>query len=109
VTDKARSDRIPTPLMQKLMHRMMLSCREAVRLESQAMDEPLNFGARLQLKFHRMMCKWCRRNAIQWQGIRRLTRGFSRKLTDRPDPAAPALDTEKARRLQHIIDRECSS
>ena len=37
------------------------SCREAIRLQSTALDHRLPLKRRLGLKFHLLFCKWCRR------------------------------------------------
>jgi hypothetical protein len=37
------------------------SCREAVRLQSAALDRPLPLARRIGLKFHLLFCQWCRR------------------------------------------------
>jgi len=41
------------------------SCREAVRLQSEAMDRPLPLRQRLGLTIHLLLCKWCRRYGRQ--------------------------------------------
>jgi hypothetical protein len=41
------------------------SCREASRLQSEALDHPLSFRRRLGLRIHVMLCKWCRRYGKQ--------------------------------------------
>jgi hypothetical protein len=37
------------------------SCREVSRLQSAAIQQPLSLGRRLGLKFHLLVCSWCRR------------------------------------------------
>lgn len=41
------------------------SCREAVRLESRSLDEPLGLGDKLRLVMHQAICKACRRYSAQ--------------------------------------------
>ena len=41
------------------------SCREASRLQSEALDHPLPFRRRLGLRIHLLLCKWCRRYGKQ--------------------------------------------
>jgi hypothetical protein len=41
------------------------SCREATRLQSEAMDRPLRLRQRLGLRIHLFLCKWCRRYGRQ--------------------------------------------
>jgi len=38
-------------------------CREASRLQSEALDQPLSLPQRLGLRLHLLICKWCRRYA----------------------------------------------
>jgi hypothetical protein len=41
------------------------SCKEATRLQSAAFDRRLPLLRRLGLKFHLLLCKWCRRYGKQ--------------------------------------------
>lgn len=43
----------------------MINCREAARLISRSMDQPLTWREKLALRFHWMMCDWCRRYRAQ--------------------------------------------
>jgi len=49
---------------------LSLSCRDAVRLQSDALDRPLTFGERLGLRIHLLLCKWCRRYRRQISFLR---------------------------------------
>ena len=40
---------------------MMISCREAARLSSEALERPLYFAERVALRFHLAMCSACMR------------------------------------------------
>lgn len=55
----------------------MLSCREATRLISQSLDEPLPFRRRMGLKFHLLMCRFCSRYQKQMLLIREATRSIA--------------------------------
>ena len=44
---------------------LSLSCREAARLQSEALDTKLCFSKRLGLRLHLLICKWCRRYGKQ--------------------------------------------
>jgi hypothetical protein len=50
------------------------SCREASRLQSEALDRPLSFRRRLGLRIHLLLCKWCRRYGRQLTFLRRAAR-----------------------------------
>lgn len=54
----------------------MLSCRQATRLISQSLDEPLPFRQRVGLKFHLLMCRFCSRYQRQMVLIREAMRLF---------------------------------
>lgn len=41
------------------------NCREATRLQSDALDHPLGQGQRIGLRIHLVLCKWCRRYGQQ--------------------------------------------
>ncbi len=41
------------------------SCREATRLQSEAMDRPLSLRKRIGLRIHLALCRWCRRYGMQ--------------------------------------------
>jgi hypothetical protein len=41
------------------------SCKQAVQLQSAALDTKLPFRQRLGLRIHLMLCKWCRRYGKQ--------------------------------------------
>lgn len=41
------------------------SCREATRLQSEAMDRPLRLRQRIGLRIHLILCRWCRRYGRQ--------------------------------------------
>ena len=41
------------------------NCREATRLQSEALDHPLGLGQRIGLRIHLFLCKWCRRYGKQ--------------------------------------------
>ncbi len=48
----------------------MLSCKEATRLESQAMERPLTRIESVQLRLHLWMCVGCRRAQQQFAFLR---------------------------------------
>jgi hypothetical protein len=41
------------------------SCRQATRLQSEAMDRPLPLRQRIGLQIHLVLCRWCRRYGKQ--------------------------------------------
>lgn len=57
----------------------MLSCKQATRLMSQSMERPLNFGERLALRLHLMICVGCRRAERQFRFLRDACAGWFRQ------------------------------
>jgi hypothetical protein len=52
------------------------SCRRAAELLSQALDEPLSSGQRLQLRLHLFLCRSCRHVDDQFSELRSLSTGL---------------------------------
>ena len=73
------------------------SCREATRLQSDALDRALPLLKQVGLRIHLVLCRWCRRYGGQIRFLRRAARSHS----DATAQAAPSL-TPKAR--QRIIN-----
>ena len=48
----------------------MLSCKQASQLISQSLDRPLRLNERFALKFHLIICKYCKRFSQQVQTLR---------------------------------------
>lgn len=59
---------------------LSLTCREAVRLQSQSLERPLSLTERVGLKIHLALCRWCKRYGIQI----RFLRSVAQKLSDLP-------------------------
>jgi hypothetical protein len=55
---------------------MRLTCKEASRLQSQALDRPLTFGERLSLRLHTAVCDACTRVEKQLAFLRRAMREY---------------------------------
>jgi len=50
------------------------SCKQAVRLQSAALDTGLSFSQRLGLRIHLVLCRWCRRYGQQIRFLRSAAR-----------------------------------
>jgi predicted anti-sigma-YlaC factor YlaD len=63
------------------------SCREVSRLQSAARQQPLSLARRIGLRFHLLVCSWCRRYGKQV--------GFLRSVAHEhaPDETASAPST----------------
>ena len=76
--------------MMDRLRRLMLSCREATELLSDACDTQLSFSRRVALRAHLMMCHLCRRYKAQIRLLNRAARRYgsaqegttSRQLSD---------------------------
>jgi hypothetical protein len=54
----------------------MLSCQQATELMSQAQDRPLNFGERIGLRLHVLICAGCANYQRQMDVLRFACRRF---------------------------------
>ena len=75
-------------------------CKHAVRLQSEALDHPLNWRERLGLRFHLWLCKWCRRYGRQIKFLRAAARCNEPGL----DAQAQALSPEASERIKRKLD-----
>ena len=57
-----------------LLKSLSPNCREASRLQSDALDRPLTFSQKLGLRIHLLLCKWCRRYGRQINFLRAASR-----------------------------------
>ena len=79
---------------------MFISCKEAARLESEAMDRSLGRMERLGLGFHMTMCKMCRVYRSQIALLSRISRQAGDMVMNRPDRAlAPDVKERMKQRL----------
>ena len=76
------------------------NCREASRLQSEALDRSLSRGQRLGLRLHLLLCKWCRRYGTQIRFLRQAVQEHTDKVTD----ATPqSLSPEARERLKQAL------
>jgi hypothetical protein len=79
------------------------NCREASRLQSEALDRKLSFPRRLGLWLHLLICKWCRRYGKQI----RFLRGAARQCPDHLTEAVPQkLSAEARERILQRLESE---
>ena len=79
------------------------SCREATRLQSDALDRLLPISSRLGLRIHLVLCQWCRRYGKQLRFLRRA----AREHPDQGCEAAPHTLSPAAReRIQQALRDE---
>lgn len=80
----------------------IFSCREASRLASTAVDQPLSFVRRVELRMHLSMCAACRAYRRQINAIDRLVRGRTARIEDDHEIR---LDPEARRRIAEALRR----
>jgi hypothetical protein len=68
-------------IVKTFLRTILPCCRDVSRLQSASTQQPLSLGQRIGLKFHLLVCSWCRRYGKQV--------GFFRKLAHQHDGAAP--------------------
>jgi hypothetical protein len=79
------------------------TCRDASRLQSEALDGKLSFSKRLGLAMHLLICKWCRRYGKQV----RFMRDAAREHPDNLSEAVPQkLSTEARERIKRRLQSE---
>jgi hypothetical protein len=79
------------------------NCREAARLQSEALDKKLSFSKRVGLALHLMICKWCRRYGKQIRFLRSAAEQCPEHLTE----AVPQkLSAEARERIRERLRSE---
>ena len=76
------------------------SCREVSRLQSVAAGQPLPLAKRLGLKFHLLVCGWCRRYGKQVGFLRRVAHEHAH---DETVPAPSALPADARERMKRSL------
>jgi hypothetical protein len=77
------------------------SCREASRLQSEALDKKLSLFQRIGLSLHLLICKWCRRYGRQIRFLRCAAHEHPENLSEAvPQKLSPEARERIKRRLQ---------
>jgi hypothetical protein len=76
------------------------TCRQATRLQSQALERPLSLRERVGLKIHLVLCRWCKRYGIQI----RFLRSAAQKQSEHPEtlPEQSLSPEARGRIKQHL-------
>ena len=90
----------------KGMGSLFPSCREASRLQSEALDRPLTFFQRLGLWFHLLICRWCRRYGKQIAFLRSTAHKCGEEEKHLP---AQTLPEDAKERMKEAIRRNKGS
>src|SRR5579871_6651411 len=97
---KMQSDHTKTDSVKSGLGALSLSCRDAARLQSQALDTKLCFSKRLGLRLHLLICKWCRRYGRQ---IRFLHEAANEKPDSLTEAVPQQLSPEARERIKQQI------
>lgn len=89
--------------MIALLMRLMPSCREALRLQSEALEHPLPPLRRAGLWLHLLLCRWCRRYGQQIRFLRKAAHEHPEALVQ---AASPRLSPEARERIRGKIRAE---
>jgi hypothetical protein len=86
------------------------SCKEVVRLLSDAMDRPIPLHRRIALRLHLLTCTWCLRYKEQIALIRSLLRSTEPgpSIHDLPQGPGVRLSDETRERLKRLTRQEPS-
>ena len=76
------------------------NCREASRLQSEALDHPLSLPKRFGLRLHLLVCKWCRRYGKQ---IRFLRQALRQHTDETNEATSHTLSPEARERLKRSL------
>ena len=76
----------------------MFACREAVRLATEAIDHPLSFRGRVELRVHLALCGACRAYRRQVIALDRLVRGRTASAVESLDDVLTPEARERIRR-----------
>ena len=79
---------------------LMPTCREALRLQSEALDRPLPASRRPGLYVHLLLCKWCRFYGQQIRFLRHAAHEHPEELTQ---AGAPGLSPEAGERIRQKL------
>ena len=82
---------------------LSLNCKEATRLQSEALDHKLPFRKRLGLRIHLMICKWCCRYGKQVRFLRDAAHEHPDKVSE---PVAEKLSDEARERIKRKLRAE---
>lgn len=78
------------------------TCREAARLQSEALDRRLGLGQRLGLRLHLLLCKWCRRYGKQLDFLR--AAAHRQEQHEHGLPPQPLRPEARARILRRLLE-----
>ncbi len=93
----------PSNIVESLVRRLgdlSPSCKEAIRLQSAALDRKLTLLERFGLRFHLVLCKWCRSYGRQITFLRSAARELA---PDDPHSPQQALSSAARERIKGML------
>ncbi len=85
--------------LTQTLRALLPSCQEAIRLQSDALDQKLPLSRRIGLRFHLSICVWCARYGRQLMFLRAAAQQCDQDPA--PEPTLPPAARERIkRRLQ---------
>lgn len=63
-----------SPLIQRLEHRLDLTCQQFITLLSLSLEQPLSPAQRFRQGIHRSICRICRTQEKRWHQLRALAK-----------------------------------
>ena len=76
------------------------NCKAATRLQSEGLDRKLPFRQRFGLRFHLLLCKWCRRYGKQVIFLRKAAHEHPDKMAE---PVPQKLSAEARDRIKQKL------
>lgn len=89
--------------LARVMAALSPSCRQASRLQSEALDHKLPILQRIGLRIHLFLCKWCRRYGKQIRFLRDAAHDHSDALVE---PAPQNLPDAARERMKQRLRAE---
>ena len=85
-------------LLQRGRRLLSPTCRDATRLQSEAMERELSSAQKFGLKIHLMLCRWCRRYGFQLRFMRDAIRREPARLVEQSAGELPPEARERIKR-----------
>ena len=82
----------------KTLRALAPNCREAIRLQSEALDRPLTWRQRFGLWLHLGLCLWCRRYGQQIKFLR-----AADQRCDQDEAVDQTLPAAARERIKHAL------
>lgn len=94
-------------LLKLALHTLSPNCRDASRLQAEALDRPLPMMARLGLRVHLALCGWCRRYGRHLRFLRRAAQTLREEVVDTKLTALSPAGRDRVKRAILDHDQRC--